>query len=119
MHKTIFESASRATGTHTSASITTQGFVGGRFFLDVSVPNGGSIAPKVQVLDQQSGNWIDLPSAAFSATTTTTTKQLTIRPGIGETANESVSDTLGNTVRVLAPVTSAAVTFSLAVDLIR
>lgn len=119
MTKVIFESGSRAAGNHTSAAFTASGYVGARLFLDVSVPNGGTVAPKLQAMDAQSGNWVDLPGAVFPTTSTTTTKQLSVRPGIAETANEAVSDVLGDTLRVIAVVATAAVTFSMSVDLVR
>lgn len=119
MHKVIFESAARAAGTHNSAAITTSGYTGARIFLDVTNANGGSVTPKVQVLDQISGNWVDLSGAAFAATSANGTSHLTIRPGIAETANVSVSDSLGNTIRVVATVATATVTFSIGIDLVR
>lgn len=119
MNKTIFESQSRAAGNQTSAAITVAGFTGARFFLDVSVPNGGSVTPKVQALDQLSGNWVDIPAAVFAAVSTTATKTMSIRPGVAETANESVADAVADTFRVIAVVATAAVTFSMSVDLVR
>jgi hypothetical protein len=120
MNKEIFPSASRDVATHNSAAITATGYTGCRVFIDITVHNGGTVTPKVQTLDQVSGQWVDIPGAAFAALSgSNQTKQLTIRPGVAETVNESVSDVLGNTIRVVAPVSVAAVTFSMGVDLIR
>ena len=119
MHKLILSSSSRAVATHTSAAFTTEGYSGIRVFTDVTDANGGSVTPVVQTLDQVSGNWVNIPGGAFAAISTNTTKLLTIRPGVAETANESVSDSPGSTIRISVPVGTAAVTFSMGMDLIR
>lgn len=120
MNKLILESTSRAAGTHNSAAITAAGYTGARLFVDISVHNGGTVTPKLQTFDQISGNWVDIPGASFAALSgSNQTKQLTIYPGVAETANEAVSDVLGDTLRVSATVATAAVTFSVGIDLLR
>ncbi len=75
-----------------------------------SVTGTGTIDCKVQGRDPVSGSWVDITSASTGADTAGTT-ELTIYPGIAETANVSVSDVLPRNWRVVATVVTGG-TFS-------
>lgn len=71
---------------------------------------------KLQRKDQESGQWVDLPSASFAQKTGTGTDDLVVYPGIAETANRSVSDHIGGVIRAVFTIggTTPSFTFSLA-----
>lgn len=89
---------------------------GVRLYLDVTAASGTTptLDVKVQTKDPVSSTYIDLPGAAFSQKTTTGSDDLTIYPGVAETANETVSDALSRTWRVVATIggTTPSFTFS-------
>ena len=120
MNKVIFESASRSAATHNSAAFTAQGFVGAKIFVDVSVHNGGTVTVKLQAMDQISGNWVDITGATTAALSgSNQTVVLNVHPALTASANVAVSQLMGNTCRAVATVATAAVTFSVSVDLVR
>lgn len=102
-------------GTHTTSAAgvekTNWTHRGVKLHIDVdAVVGGGSVDVKVQTKDPVSGTWVDLTSASTGADTAGTT-ELTIYPGIAETANVSISDVLPKTWRVYATIVTSA-TFS-------
>lgn len=119
--ETIFASASR-TASANSDDFEQIGFKGVRLYLDVSAASGTTptLDVKIQAKDKLSGNYIDLTGAAFAQKTTTGTDYLTIYPGIGETANEAISDLVPNTWRAVATIggTTPDFTFSLSAEYI-
>lgn len=85
---------------------------GMKLLADVDVITG-TLAIKVQELIPSAAKgsdvWVDLPGASFPTLSTTndeTAHSLTIYPGIAETANISVSDTLAQQVRVVLDITT-------------
>lgn len=88
-------------GTSFSQSITTEGYVGGIFFLDYSSGTGTvtGVTVALQTYDKTSGQWVLIPGASFAAASTTTTLTLSVHPAITASANVAVSQLLGGTVR--------------------
>lgn len=95
-----------------------EGYKGVWVCLDITVASTSpTLDVKLQRLDKVSENWIDIPGAAFAQKTTTGTSDLTIYPGIGETANVSVSDHVTDTIRAIGDIGGAStptMTYSLA-----
>jgi len=111
--KALLVSAARAVGTHTSQAYSADGHKGIRLFLDVTVRGStGTVDTKIQIQDVVAKQWQDLPGAALAAIAAVGRKCLTVAPGIGETANESVSDVLTGPFRVVAVVAGETTTFS-------
>lgn len=117
----IFESAARnetddptgdGAGIYVSAESHNFSAKGLDLFVNTTSSGSGSLAVKLQRKDPVSGTWFDLPSATTGAINDPADVNLTVYPGIAETANVSVSDALGLVWRVHATVTTAAVTFS-------
>lgn len=120
-YQTIFPSAARTVATaDESAEFTNSNWRGMRLFLNITVEVGTStLDVKVQCKDTTSGTWFDLPGASLDQKSAITGDDiLTIYPGIAETANESVSDALGRTYRVVAAVGGTGFTFSVGVHLL-
>lgn len=96
---------------------------GVRLFLNISAASGTSptLEVKLQMKDNLSGTYIDLPGSAFAQKITTGASSLTIYPGIAETANETVSDIFTRTWRVVATIggTTPSFTFSLGATLMQ
>lgn len=101
-YATVFSSAARTAATHQSDEIWTLEYRGIRLYLDITAASGTSptLDLKVQTHDPVSDKWFDMPGATFVQKTTTGTDDLTLYPGIAETANETVSDTVGPKFRV-------------------
>ena len=81
-------------------------------FVDTTSSTAGTLTVKVQRKDPASGTYFDIAGATTVSINDPADVNLTIYPGIAETANISVSDTLGHIWRVHATVATAAVTFS-------
>ena len=113
----VFNSAARTVTTN-SGAIQPKSGKGVFLVLDVTASSGTSPTLDVTLerYDTTSDSWVALPGAAFAQQTGTGTNGLTVYPGIGETANESVSDHIGNYFRAVATIggTSPSFTFSLA-----
>lgn len=79
---------------------------GARLMLDITAVSG--VAPtldvKLQSKDPASGKYLDIPGAVFTQKNGVSTDDLTIYPGIAETANETVSDTLSRVWRAVGTV---------------
>ncbi len=94
---------------------------GVRIFSVVSAKSGTSptLTAKVQVRDPATGDAVDLHGSAFAQFTDTGSKDLTIYPGIAETANGSVSDHIGRDWRLYYTVGGSAtptLTFSVGIQ---
>ena len=123
INKTLFSSASLTSGTYYSNVIAANGFLGGRFYLDVSaMTSATSLTVTLEAMDKESGKWVAIPGAAFAAVSTTTTKTLSVYPSLTTSVNAAVPDVLGEVIRAKAVQASAAtgsIAFSLSVDLMR
>lgn len=117
----LFTSAARSSGSHTSAAVSIAGNLGGRFYLVASAVTGTapSVYITVQSLDEGSDTFIDVPSAVSKTLAAAGSTTLSVYPGIAETTNISVSDVLGEVIRVVASVAgspSDTVTFSVGAE---
>lgn len=114
---TVFASAERTATANSGVMANQDRHRGVHLVLDITAAGGTSptLDVKVQRFDALSGKWVDLTSAAFAQKTAAGTSDLTIYPGIAETANLSVSDVLGATWRAVATIggTTPTFTFSL------
>ena len=120
MNRTAFPAAARDAGTHTSGRISTSGYAGVRAFVNVSsVSSTGTVTVKLQAVDELTGTAVDIPGATTAALGSTGMRTLSVRPGVAETANESVSDVVANTIQAVATVATSTVTFSVSLDLVR
>lgn len=119
---TWFPSLARGTGTFNSEDFTGNEALGLHAVLDITAASGTTptLDVKLQRKDRASGKYVDLPGASFAQKTTTGTDDLTVYPGIAETANRSVSDVLAETYRWVAVIagTTPSFTFTLAGSLI-
>lgn len=111
----VLPSVARTVTANSDDLVNTQ-YRGVRLFLNISAASGTSptLDLKVQSKDPVSGSYVDVPGAAFAQKTGTGTDDLTIYPGVAETANETVSDVVSRTWRVVATIggTSPSFTFS-------
>ena len=111
---------------HASAAETVTGSVAFRndvgakgihLVLDITAASGTTptLDVKLQRFDETSGKYVDLPSAAFAQKTGVGTADLTVYPGIAETANVSVSDVLSENLKAVWTIggTTPSFTFSL------
>lgn len=116
--QTVAASAAR-TATLTGADQTNEGWRGVVLTLDITVWNATSLDVKVQMKDVVSGQYVDIPGAAFAQKTGTGTDTLVIYPGIAETANRSVSDVLPPRWRIVGTQVGTSVTYSVGACYIR
>lgn len=111
---TVFSSAARTSSAGSGNATyghTNYNHRGVKLYIDIdSVTGTGSVDCKVQGRDPVSGTWVDITSASTGADGVGTT-ELTIYPGIAETANVSISDVLPKHWRVYATVVTGG-TFS-------
>lgn len=122
---TVFASAARTTTTNSSDqtldTADDPASVPGAIvlFLDVSVVSGTSptLDIKVQMKDPISGNYVDMPSAAFAQKTAVGTDTLTIYPGALTIANRQVNAILPKTWRLVATIGGATPSFTFSVGL--
>lgn len=114
---TVFASAARTATANSNAETTPDGYKGVVLVLDITAASGTSptLDVKIQRYDHAGAKWVDLVGGAFAQKTTTGTSDLTIYPGIAETANVSVSDVLSETWRAVATIagTTPSFTFTL------
>lgn len=117
----VLHGSEAKTETFNGEDFTNKGHRGINLFLDITAKSGTSptLDIKLQAKDPTSGNYFDVPGAAFAQKTTTGQAMLTIYPGIGETANVSVSDVLAAIYRFVATIggTTPSFTFSLSANL--
>ena len=76
---------------------------------------GPSLAIKLQVLDEVSGSWLDVPGASFPAITAAGTATLTMFPGAATVANVSVNQTVRNFYRAAYTLTGTTPSFTFSV----
>jgi len=116
----IFSAANPYTATTNSKDIGTADYVGAIFFLHITNVSGTSptMTIKFQYKCQYTGNYIDIPGAAFAAKTAAGSDSLTIYPGVVATANRSVALVLPNEIRAVATIggTTPSFTFSMYMD---
>lgn len=90
--------------------------------LDITAASGTTptLDVKLQRFDPTSGKYVDLPGAAFAQKTAAGTSDLTIYPGIAETANVSVSDVLTENLKAVWTIggTTPSFTFTLGATLL-
>lgn len=119
---TVLSLAAR-TSTTNSADLTNLFARGVRLHLDIDAASGTTptLDIKVQAKDSLSGNYFDIPGAAFTQKTAAGTDDLTVYPGVAETANETVSDVIPRTWRVVATIggTTPSFTFSVGASYVR
>lgn len=86
-------------------------------FLNCSAVSGTtpSLAVKLQVLDEISGTWMDVPNASFPAITATGSATLTLFPGAASVANVSVNQTVRNFYRAAYTLSGTAPSFTFSV----
>lgn len=113
---TVFGSAAR-TVTANSSDVDNYSARGVRCLLDVTAASGTTptLDVKLQSKDPISGKYVDLPGAAFTQKTAASTDDLTVYPGVAETANETVSDVISGVWRAVATIggTTPSFTFTL------
>lgn len=109
----IFPSASRAAAAYNSNEYFATDAMGVRLYIDLTVVNGGTLTVKIQTKDPLTGNWVDVPGATTTALAAVATTTLTLEPGVTETANVDVAQSIGTSWRVVATTAVAAVTFSI------
>jgi hypothetical protein len=113
---TVFASAARTSTTNSADQVNYNG-VGALFFLDISAVSGTlpTLDLKIQVKDPTSGNYVDLPNAAFAQKNATGTSMLVVYPGITTAANAAVSGILARLFRAVATIggTTPSFTFTL------
>ena len=118
--ETVFASAAR-TATANSADISSRGYAGGIFFVNVSAVSGTSpsMTLNIQHKDPLSGQYKTIGSSA--AITATGTTMLVIYPGIAGVANTNFNNILGEEFRINATITgtSPSFTFSVSFDGVR
>ena len=119
--QTLLASASRDATTNVADQVNRY-FKGATFYLDTTLvgadAEGTALAAvnvRLQTKDPVSGSYSDIPGASFLSASTTALDVITIYPGIGETANETISDVLPRTYRAVAD-QSGTVTYSLGVQ---
>jgi len=110
-------SGARSTSSNSGTVSAVPGSKGVHLVLDITAASGTTptLDVKVQRYDGASSKWVDLPSAAFAQKTSTGTSDLTIYPGIAETANVSVSDVIGDEILIVWTIggTTPSFTFSI------
>lgn len=85
-------------------------------FLNVTAATATStLDVKVQVLDEISGLWIDVPGAVFATATAISTASLTIFRGAAAVANASVNRAIHNPYRVAYTIGGAGASFTFSV----
>lgn len=86
-------------------------------FLDITAKAGTlpTLDVKLQAKDPVSGQYVDIPGAAFAQKTDVGTDTLLAYPGVAETANREVSTCLPSSFRAVATIggTSPSFTFTL------
>ena len=114
---TIYSSAALGATAATTpvASLGARGII---IYMEVTAVSGTSptLDAKVQAYDALGDVWHDITGAVFAQKTGTGNDYLTIYPGIGETANEAVSDVIPALIRVYNTIggsSTPTVTFTL------
>jgi hypothetical protein len=107
-------SAARTTSSNSAPILVPGGCKGCIIALNITAASGTTptLDVTVQRFDAVSNTWMDLHGAAFAQKTTTGRDDLTIYPGIAETANRSVSDVLGKEIRLAWAITGTTPSFT-------
>lgn len=88
--------------TLTTAEFNNRYYRGARFHLECTGKAGTSPTLDVKIQAKVGEDWQDITSVAFAQVTDDGVKNLTVYPGIAETANVSVSDVLPYRYRAVA-----------------
>ena len=102
-NRTVTIVSSAALGTTTASTpVASHGARGIIIYMEVTAVSGTSptLDSKVQGYDALGDVWHDITGAVFAQKTGAGSDYLTIYPGIGETANEAVSDVIPALIRV-------------------
>ena len=118
----VLHPSAAKTASFNGADVENKGHRGLTLFLDVTAVAGTSptLDIKLQAKDPTSGKYFDVPGAVFAQMTATGQAMLTLYPGIGETADVSVSDILPGLFRFAATIGGSAgqsLTFSLGANM--
>jgi len=109
--------AAARTVTENSDDIKNLGFRGVTLYLDITAASGTTptLDIKLQTKDPVSDGYVDMPGAAFAQKTGAGSDTLTVYPGVGETANRSVSDVLPEDWRIVSTIggTTPSFTYSI------
>ena len=82
-------------------------------------PDTAAITVKLQAKDPISGVWADIPGMTTASIADTGHTVVTMYPGIGETANVSISDCLPDSVRVVStPSGGTTLTYAVSLEFI-
>jgi hypothetical protein len=105
----IIKASAATTATENSGTLVVpdnKGIKGVTVFVDVTAVSGTpTLDITVQRFDPAAGKWLAIVGAAFAQITTAAGQvDLTIYPGIAETANRTVSDHIGVVWRVLSTI---------------
>ena len=111
-------SSSALSATGATDPVASHGARGSIIYMEVTAVSGTSptLDCKVQGYDALGDVWHDITGAVFAQKTGAGNDYLTIYPGIGETANEAVSDVIPALIRVhntIGGSSTPTVTFSL------
>jgi len=104
-HVSLLDSAARTTAAspHNGDAVEMKGRRGAIVFVDVTLdPDTVSIAVQLQGYDETAEAWYDIPGAVTGAIAAVGHTALHVYPGIGETANVSVSDVLPPQIRAVS-----------------
>lgn len=111
-----FASAAR-TATTNSADQTNYNARGVKLHLTITAVSGTAPTLDVKLQAKIAGIYIDIASAAFTQKSGTGDDELTVYPGIAETANESVSDIIPRTWRAVATIGGTSPSFTFQLDI--
>lgn len=117
-NKTFMASQAWPVAANASQPFSADGCKGIRFYVDVTVPNGGAVVVKLQTQDVVARQWHDMTGVTTASISTATRTVLTVYPGIVAAANKEIANVLTGPFRFVATVTTAAVTFTVSGDLI-
>lgn len=124
--KTIFASQTLTDSgsPHDSADVEMgAGYKGVRLFLDVTAASGTSETwdGQIQVKDPVTGNYQDVNDASFFQQTGVNQTDLTVYPGIAQSANRTINDIIGRTFRLRVTIagTTPSFTFSVIAEFLK
>lgn len=96
--------AAATVAAYNSGNISAGYFRGVNVVTEITTPNGATLVVKVQGCNPRTGTYYDLLGCTTASLTTAGVSVLTIYPGIAVTANQAVSMTLPDTIRLVGTV---------------
>ena len=111
---TLFASAAQ-TATVNSVDVTKPiGAAGLLLILNISAVSGSTptLNVKLQSKDPISGNYVDVPGAAFAQQNSTGTLQLVVHPAVAAVANVAIAQGVGHTFRAVATIAGGTPSFT-------